>query len=138
MLNMVAKYTQDLKPHKASASAPTNDVILITGSTGAIGSNVLAELAGSSQVAKIYAITRKLATSSLERQREALKSRGLDATLVDGLRVAVVDGDLCKPDLGLSPEMYNEVGIFHLNIATILVLIFVLDSLHRDTYNSHR
>lgn len=115
MLNMAAKYSKNFSAHKGSVPAPTEDVILITGSTGAIGSNVLAELAKSSKVAKVYAVNRKLAMSSIERQKEALKSRGLDPALIDGSRVVVVDGDLTKPDLGLTPEMFDEVGDIYLS-----------------------
>lgn len=113
MLDLVARWGKNFTAHNASAPAPTKDVVVITGTTGAIGSNVLAELTRSPTVAKIYALTRKSTLSlqpSVERQKEALSNRGLDPDVVDGSRVVVVDADLTRPDLGLLEDLFEEVS----------------------------
>lgn len=111
MLEMVAKYTKSFTTHVGNIAVPKEDVVVITGTTGAIGSNVLAELAKSSNVSKIYALTRKTAIASIVRQKEALESRGLNPALVDGVKVVVVDADLGRPGLGLAAEVLEQVRV---------------------------
>lgn len=123
MLELVAKYGKKFSTHRGSGSAPKDDVILITGSTGAIGSNVLAELAKAKKVTKIYALTRKLAISSLERQKDAMQSRGLKPSLVNDNRITVIDGDITRPGLGLSSEMFDEVCLINLKFSIVFISV---------------
>lgn len=106
---MVTKYSKNFPVHTGNTPVLKEDVVVITGTTGAIGSNVLAELAKSSKVSRIYAFTRKSAVASIERQKKALESRGLDSALVDGTKVIVIDADLARPNLGLASALYEQV-----------------------------
>jgi thioester reductase-like protein len=114
MLDMVSKYTKNFSVHTGSRTvvAATEDVVLITGVTGAIGSNVLAQLVKLPKVSKIFAITRKSATLSIERLKSGLTDRGLDPLVVDSSKVVVVDGDLTLPSLGLTSQLLDEVRCF--------------------------
>lgn len=108
---MVARYSKDFPPHVPSAPQPSKDTILLTGSTGALGSNILALLIASPSVARIYAFNRKSRSSIplLDRQKSALLERGLDPSLAASKKVVLVEGDVTKQDLGISTELLSEV-----------------------------
>ncbi len=111
---MVEKYTSNFRSH--TSSSPKNqidgDVVLLTGSTGALGANILAKLAESPDVFRVYAFNRKAAdgTSLYQRQATALADRGLDAGILGGGRVVLVEGDLGEAGLGINQELYQEVS----------------------------
>lgn len=110
---MVARYSKDFPPHVPSAPQPSKDTILLTGSTGALGSNILALLIASPSVARIYAFNRKSRSSIplLDRQKSALLERGLDPSLAASKKVVLVEGDVTKQDLGISTELLSEIRV---------------------------
>lgn len=91
---------------------PTTDTVLITGSTGALGSELLAQLVQDPYVQKIYALNRpKDGASSLERrQRDALDAAGCDPDLASSEKVVLVECNLELETLGLSESLYREVS----------------------------
>lgn len=107
---LVTKYTTDFPVHTPTAAAPTSEVIVLTGSTGGLGTTLLAQLVERPSVSKIYAINRKSSGKSLkERQVAALVDRGYPAEVVDSEKVVLLEGDTSAPGLGLSVEQYNEI-----------------------------
>lgn len=111
---MVAKYTLDFPSHFPTAAASTSEVALLTGSTGGLGSAILAHMVTLPSVYRIYAWNRrsKDGRTIRERQLEALRDRGLDTTIVDSTKVVFVEGDTSTPDLGISKEQFAEVAPF--------------------------
>lgn len=114
MLAMLKKYSNDFPDHHADpnpllSTVQLGEVVLITGTTGAIGASVLSQLASSFEVSRIYAFNRKGSKPLLERQKDALVSRGLDVNILVSEKVVLVEGDLTKPDLGLSESLLNQV-----------------------------
>jgi hypothetical protein len=84
-------------------------VALITGTTGGLGADLLAVLAGDPSVSKIYAINRSQGSAEiLDRQKKVLAARGLDPDIACSPKVALV-GNLAATDLGLGPEIRTEV-----------------------------
>jgi hypothetical protein len=114
MLELVDKYLHDLPAHHgANPYDPSAGgyVVILTGTTGGLGSSVLAGLCASPRVRKVYALNRRSSKvrSLKERQREALASRGLDEHVVDSEKVILLEGDLTLPDFGLEEAVFREV-----------------------------
>jgi thioester reductase-like protein len=82
--------------------------IVLTGTTGCLGSYLLAafEALPKIHVAKIFCLNRS--ANSHEKQRKANLSRGLNASW-DCERIQFLQADLSQPDLGLGRGKYNEL-----------------------------
>lgn len=109
MLDMVEKYTENLEVHTGSIPSPSEDVVVITGSTGSIGTYALAELLHSQNVARVYAFNRRSSSQSLiERQKDAFSARGLDPGLADSSKLVLLEADLAQAHLGLEDAQIEE------------------------------
>ncbi|KAI6042367.1 male sterility protein-domain-containing protein, partial [Pisolithus marmoratus] len=115
--NMVKKYSSGL-PGKHTSGVPTRrvrnepDVVLLTGSTGALGSYMVASLLQREDVARIFALNRRSkATTSQERQFFMFQDRGLDTSLLESQKLIYVEGDTSQEGLGLEDKTYAEVRI---------------------------
>lgn len=115
MENLITKYTRAFPRHVSSGhDFADTEVILITGTTGAIGTSMLAQLIDIPSVTRIYAFNRpsEEGSSSLrERQVASLRQRGYDAGILDRGKIVMVEGDQSKPDLGISPRLFQEVSM---------------------------
>ena len=109
VLGMVAQYSKEFAPHTGTEPLPSHDVVLITGATGTIGSNVLAQLVADPKVGKVYALNRKASKPSDARQRTALKDRGLDPSVVDSPKVVLLEGTVSQSKLGLADKLYEQL-----------------------------
>ncbi|KAG6888349.1 hypothetical protein C0995_009042 [Termitomyces sp. Mi166 len=111
---MIEKYSVGLEasPSCGTFSAPKSKVILLTGSTGNLGSQILADLLLDPSVERVYALNRASTGSAsvLERQTERFVDKALDVKLLESDRLFFVKGDTTLPRLGLSDELYNEVS----------------------------
>ncbi|TFK32050.1 hypothetical protein BDQ12DRAFT_729010 [Crucibulum laeve] len=85
--------------------------VLVTGSTGHLGSNLLIQLLGDSTVSRIYAVNRSSpkGVSLLDRQKAALVYEGLDPDALNSPKLILLEGDLSLPGLGLDPETQEEI-----------------------------
>jgi hypothetical protein len=94
----------------AVATVGGGEVVLLTGTTGTLGSAVLAELASSQMVSKIYAFNRPSTAESLEgRQAAALLEHGLDLPSATAAKIIYVEAQLHQEQLGISADLYSEV-----------------------------
>ncbi|PPR02158.1 hypothetical protein CVT26_012119 [Gymnopilus dilepis] len=118
MRAMVEKYTADDFPiHSAPATngSPNSQahVVLLTGSTGALGSYLLSELVKNPSVSRVYALNRpRLADAAplKERQKSALIDRGIEAdTILGSDKVKLLEGDLRAPEFGLAKDIFVEM-----------------------------
>jgi hypothetical protein len=109
---MIQRYTQDMATvHPSKTPKPDQDVILLTGSTGGLGSQMLIGLLGDSKVAKVYALNRASARSSpLERHQKTFEDRGLDVVLLQSPKLVFLEGEASLERLGLSSDQYEEVS----------------------------
>ncbi|KAI5999974.1 putative aminoadipate reductase [Pisolithus albus] len=113
--HMVEKYSSGL-PGKRIDDIPTGrernerHVVLITGSTGALGSYIVASLLQKEDVARIYALNRRSkTTTSQERQLSTFQDRGLDTDLLESQKLVFVEGDTSQESLGLEEKTYAEI-----------------------------
>ena len=111
MVLTAKKYTLEFPKHVGSAANPTNDVLLITGTTGGLGAALLAEAVASSDVSRVYAVNRKSENevSLMDRQRSSLLTRGLDPDIVESPKVIMVEADLSNPGFGVHPDVFEIV-----------------------------
>lgn len=88
-------------------------VVLLTGSTGTLGSYILADLLGRPEVSTVYVLNRFSAapgTYSSMRQLNAFEERGLDTQLLTSSRkILYLEGDISQDRLGLTPPTYARL-----------------------------
>ena len=80
--------------------------VVLTGSTGALGSYLLDAFLAIESISRIYCLNRAL--DSEQRQRNVDSSRGL-RTNWDDERVTFLTSDFAKDNLGLEHDMYQEI-----------------------------
>jgi len=111
---LVDNYTKSFPTRLAvngSAYLPSGNVYLLTGTTGGLGSNVLAQLLQAPDVKRVYAFNRPSNSStSQERQLSAFKKRGLDTSVLSSGKVVYVEGDLSASGFALDDILYGEVS----------------------------
>ncbi|GJE93538.1 acetyl-CoA synthetase-like protein [Phanerochaete sordida] len=109
MLSTVEKYTRDLPAHVPVAPAPTDEVVLVTGTTGGLGAALLAQLVQSAAVTRVYALNRKSSTPLAERQRASLAERGYDVDLVASPKLVLVETAVEDSKIGVEDALYEEI-----------------------------
>jgi hypothetical protein len=97
--------------------ATTEQVLLLTGTTGGLGSHILRDACENEEVVRVYAFNRPQKKGSLaQRQRDVLREHGLDESIVDNEKVVLLEGDLTAENFGLEESVYKEVrNLAHLN-----------------------
>lgn len=109
MTTLYHKYTAHrtvAKPHRP-APRTAGQVVVLTGSTGMLGSYLLAQLGANPAVAKILCLNRA-ADGGRAQQETALASRGLDVNLVH-TKAEFFHVDTARADLGLAPQVYARL-----------------------------
>jgi hypothetical protein len=111
---LVEKYTETFPARPAvnvsGRSLPAGDTYLLTGTTGGLGSNMLAQLLASPAISRVYALNRPSQSATLEaRQRSAFEMRGLDTSLLSSEKLVYVEGDMNAPTFALNDRLYGEV-----------------------------
>ena len=114
---LVERYTFDLPPrnvdHAPNVEDDGSEFIIVTGTTGSLGSFILDQLLDRPSVKRIYCFNRKTNADTVQRQLGGFRSRGLDIGKLErelGERVVLHDIDLSHPKLGLADNEYNEVS----------------------------
>ncbi|MCJ1463036.1 hypothetical protein MMC07_001640 [Pseudocyphellaria aurata] len=111
MREMLEKYS---KTSNSKVRKEPLETVVLTGSTGALGSYLLEAFSKSEVVSKIYCLNRS--TNSKQRQALSSASRGL-ASQWSPERVIFLTSDFSKDDLGLDQKMFSEIQ----NRATVIV-----------------
>jgi hypothetical protein len=94
-----------------TARAPTDKVVLLTGTTGNLGSDILFTLLRDPTVRKVYALNRlSPEASSEDRVKRQFEEKGLASYLLASPKVIFLDGKLAEPKLGLTATQYNGVS----------------------------
>ncbi|KAH8890531.1 acetyl-CoA synthetase-like protein [Thozetella sp. PMI_491] len=106
MQALLDKYTRDLPAPRAGKPSPADEgqVILITGTTGALGSYLLDFASASSRVKKIICLNR--AEDGRSRQAQASMDRGLST---DFAKAEFLHADMSSANLGLSKADYENL-----------------------------
>ncbi|KAJ7146532.1 putative aminoadipate reductase [Mycena epipterygia] len=108
---MIAKYSQgfDEAIIQQQVSATGGTVVLLTGSTGGLGSHILEILLGLNSVERVYAFNRSGRTPLPERQKAAFVDRALDVQLLSSKKLVYLEGDTSKSDLGLPADALSTL-----------------------------
>ncbi|KAK5625529.1 hypothetical protein RRF57_001245 [Xylaria bambusicola] len=94
--DMIAKYTRDLPID--------GDTVIVTGTTGSLGTYLLNTLVKNPAVRRIYCFNRS--ADAEERQRTGFKAKGL-TEVWPAKKVQFLTADLSKPDFGLGQGKYD-------------------------------
>jgi thioester reductase-like protein len=120
MKDLVQQYSLfDRSPSQPSTNgqpedSKRDDIVVLTGATGALGAHILDLLQKTETVDSIYCLVRGAdGHAAKERVSKALEQRGLTSLLKPGManeKVKVVPAQLSDPHLGLSNELYNKLA----------------------------
>lgn len=102
------KYTHDLPEAKLGRADPSDEeqVVILTGTTGALGSYVLDQMVRNPQVKRIICLNRS-EDGGEKRQARAMADRGL-ATDYES-KCTFLHADMSRVDFGLSPDAFSEL-----------------------------
>ena len=97
-----------------SGNAEPGMVVLLTGSTGNIGSHILEALLRDPRILRIYAFNRPSTrqVSLLDRHRERFEDKDFDKALLASEKLVFLEGDASRDNLGVPSLVYNEVPYF--------------------------
>lgn len=107
----IAKYGFSGKVVNASNRKDDGVVVILTGSTGYLGSQVLEGLLKDQRVTKVYALNRpgRDGDSVAERHRKRFSEKGLDESLLKSAKLTFLETDSAAENLGLDDSTYAEV-----------------------------
>ncbi|KAJ7045248.1 putative aminoadipate reductase [Mycena alexandri] len=108
---MIAKYSEgfDEAVINREPAVAGGTVVLLTGSTGGIGSHILEILLRLPSVECVYAFNRAGRTSVAERQTQAFVERALDVKLLASEKLVCLEGEASKADLGLPSPIWTTL-----------------------------
>ncbi|KAG9010812.1 hypothetical protein FRB94_009719 [Tulasnella sp. JGI-2019a] len=119
MEDVVRKYTSNLPIHRPDifAYSPPKDgqeVVVLTGSTGGLGSHLLTQLVEMDSVIGVYALNRKSSGRSLvERQTDILSDRlgshEAATKIIQSPKLRLVEAVLERDDLGIDDNLFDEI-----------------------------
>ncbi|GIK05627.1 putative NRPS-like protein biosynthetic cluster [Aspergillus viridinutans] len=107
---LVSKYTGDLPIRSVNSSAPLPQLstVILTGSTGSLGSYILSSLLNDPKVAKVYCFNR--AADAATRQHQGFAEKGLDTSfLEDPCKVEFLHVSFGDKRFGLGDSMYSKL-----------------------------
>ncbi|KAG6865244.1 hypothetical protein C0991_004125 [Blastosporella zonata] len=111
---MIAKYSVGLEkpPSRAGNLRTAAAFVLLTGSTGNLGSQILATLLEDDRVKHVYALNRpsKGPLTVEQRQLNRFQEMGLSPNLLESPKLTFITGDTAQPNLGLDCKVYNHLS----------------------------
>ncbi|KAL1690640.1 male sterility protein-domain-containing protein [Schizophyllum commune] len=130
IIAMAAKYSEGLPGYVDAATLPRYAApatrspldfpvtVLLTGSTGHLGSDILALLLRDERVARVYVLERAGdASGARARLRARWADKAFDKRLLASAKLVVLEGDVTAPSFGQSEAVYEEMR------ATVSVVI---------------
>ncbi|CAE6515468.1 unnamed protein product [Rhizoctonia solani] len=117
MGSMIARYTQgmDIRPNDPTwsllDSEPVEKVV-ITGTTGSLGSHLLAQVLANDRVQRVWAINRPHKSSGVpvaQRQRTSFEDKNLPIGLLYHPKLTFLECNLNESQLGLVRKDYEEI-----------------------------
>ncbi|KAF9078805.1 hypothetical protein BDP27DRAFT_1310201 [Rhodocollybia butyracea] len=113
MEEMIAKYSKGLDaplPVSGVEINPEQQYVLLTGSTGNLGAQILESLLRSESVARVYTLNRPSSQSSmLDRHRARFQDKALNISLLSSPKLVFLAGETSRDDLGLAADILNEL-----------------------------
>jgi hypothetical protein len=113
---MIARYSS------AEWDAVADVVVLITGTTGNLGAQLVDVFLGDSRVKKVYTLNRPSSGGKdiKGRHEERFIDKGLDVAQLADERLVFLEGDASSDNMGLKSEIYEEVRLTPTPIADLL------------------
>lgn len=108
--SLTSKYTHDMPGPRFNGQVWTasGPVVVLTGSTGNIGSHILAQLLSDDRIPRIFTLNRPSSDPDA-RLRAAFVDRGLPAGLLSLPKLSSWIGDITQHNFGLDQTQYSEV-----------------------------
>jgi nucleoside-diphosphate-sugar epimerase/aryl carrier-like protein len=130
---ILQKYASDI-PERIPGSVPFDNVhtVILTGSTGSLGSYILSKLIKDPQVAKVYCLNRSVAR---EKQIASFREKGLSFDCYELAKMEFLQVDLSQKMFGLRSDIYDE--LLH-SVDTIIHNAWMVDFNHPvDSFEPH-
>lgn len=111
--NMINQHTVERPRAEPTVKRPTSEKVVVTGTTGALGSHLLAQLLGNEKISRVWALNRKSSggvDSTMKRQRASFEEKCLDVGLLESEKLVFVESDLSVGGLSLESGVYDEVS----------------------------
>ncbi|KAF9465935.1 hypothetical protein BDZ94DRAFT_1296127 [Collybia nuda] len=115
MEGLVRKYCATFPSHRPQAyknAGVGGDAVLLTGSTGFLGSHILKSLVETPEVTRVYTLNRRDTRgkrSIRDRHLSGFSNRGLDVSILSSDKLFFLEGDTTSEYLGLGPDMYCQL-----------------------------
>ncbi|KAM5532280.1 hypothetical protein V8D89_014038 [Ganoderma adspersum] len=110
LIRIAEQYSSDLPARPAHLRPRQNDkdVVLITGTTGGFGCDVLEHLLRDERVEKVYAFNRP-GSQAMERQFTRFRERALDESLLFTPKFRMIEAALDTPGFGIESQLLSEI-----------------------------
>lgn len=107
----ISKYSFSGEVTNASNRKEEGTVVIVTGSTGYLGSQVLEGLLTDQRISKVYALNRsgRDGDSVTERHVKRFREKGLNKDLLKSSKLTFLETDSSAENLGLPEATYAEV-----------------------------
>jgi len=117
--NMVQKYTASFPVHTPGSLVDdtAGEVVILTGSTGSLGSFILDSLIHDNRVNKVFCFNKREMVPTLERQQNSFAERKLDSSLLTSDRIIFYDVEVNVPFFGLAEDVFKGIH----NTATLII-----------------
>lgn len=112
--NMIQRQVSKLKTKPSDGWIPPKvegQSVLVTGTTGGLGAQLLVTLLNDPLVKKVYAVNRPNPSKSLkDRQIKSFEEKHISKDLIDSTKIELIEADLNSDNnLSLSDEIYSDI-----------------------------
>ncbi|QRV95000.1 AMP binding enzyme [Ceratobasidium sp. AG-Ba] len=107
---MIQKHTPNRPSKSPRVQHPSAERIVLTGTTGALGSHLLAQLLQNEKVERVWALNRRSGNADgMQRQRASFEDKNLDVKLLESSKLILAEADLTDRKLGLDDRVLEEI-----------------------------
>ncbi|QRV95029.1 L-aminoadipate-semialdehyde dehydrogenase [Ceratobasidium sp. AG-Ba] len=108
--SLIDKHTPTRPASTPQVLRLTGERIVLTGTTGALGSHILVQLLQNDKVERVWALNRKPRNGDvMNRQRLSFEDKSLDVGLLESEKLVLLEAELTKSGLGLASSMLDEI-----------------------------
>ena len=111
LTRLVDLFTTEFRVHKGTLPQPEKETLLVTGTTGSLGINVMKTLISLDSVQRIYALNRRSSPGKNARDRHvtAANLQGIDVSIVDSTKVIYLEVEMGATNMGLSDAVIEAM-----------------------------
>ncbi|KAF8901178.1 acetyl-CoA synthetase-like protein [Gymnopilus junonius] len=108
---MIKKYSSGLDDPISTGAPPAGGaVVLLTGSTGNLGAQLLESLLRDPHVRTVFTLDRPSSSKPVQsRQAERFTDKGFDVSLLHSSRLVPLEGDASQTNFGLTEAVYDKL-----------------------------